>query len=215
VTRAVVFDLFETLVDYDEEKSWAFSVAAAELLGREPEGFHALWREGRPVRDSGPMRPYLASIGIEGGEVDRLLELRRRFSAELLRSPRDGVLETLGELRRRGIGTGLITVCSEDVVDVWQETPFAGVFDSEVFSCSCGYRKPDPRLYRRACDELGVAPAEALYVGDGSNDELGGAERVGMRAILVHRPGEDPAWPEVRDWPGPRITAIPDVLSFV
>jgi hypothetical protein len=36
-----------------------------------------------------------------------------------------------------------------------------------------------------------------------------------MRAILVHRPGEDPQWPEVRGWPGPRITAIPDVLQHV
>jgi putative hydrolase of the HAD superfamily len=161
------------------------------------------------------MRPYLASLGIEGGEADRLLELRRSNSAELLRAPREGVLETLRELGRRGIRTGLITVCSEDVVDVWAETPFAGVFDSEVFSCSCGYRKPDPRLYLQACQELGAAPGEALYVGDGSNDELAGAERVGMRAILIHRPGEEPVWPEVRDWPGPRITSIPDVLSFV
>ena len=42
MTRAVVFDLFETLVDYDEEKSVAFSAAAAELIGQEPEAFHAL-----------------------------------------------------------------------------------------------------------------------------------------------------------------------------
>jgi putative hydrolase of the HAD superfamily len=215
VTRAVVFDLFETLVDYDEGKSLAFSAAAAELLRREPEAFHALWREGRPVRDSGPMRPYLASLGVEGAEADRLLELRRRFSAELLSTPRDGVLDTLEELARRGIRTGLITVCSEDVVDVWAETPFAGAFDSEVFSCSCGYRKPDPRLYLQVCEELAIEPAEALYVGDGSNDELGGAERVGMRAVLIHRPSEEPSWPEVRDWPGPRITAIPQVLELV
>jgi hypothetical protein len=36
-----------------------------------------------------------------------------------------------------------------------------------------------------------------------------------MRAVLVHRPGEEPAWPEVRDWPGLRITAIPQVLELV
>ena len=215
MTRAVVFDLFETLVDYDEETSWAFSSAAAELLGRDPQAFHALWREGRSVRDSGPMLPYLASIGLADGDAERLLEFRRRFSLAVLRSPREGVLETLEELRRRGIPIGLITVCSEDVVEVWAETPFAGMFGSEVFSCSCGYVKPDARLYLQACEELGVEPADALYVGDGSNDELAGAERVGMRPVLVHRPGREPAWPEVRDWPGPRITSIADVLSFV
>jgi putative hydrolase of the HAD superfamily len=206
VTRAVVFDLFETLVDYDEEKSLAFSARAADLLGREPQEFHAVWREGRPVRDSGPMGPYLASIGINGSDAERLLELRRAFSSELLRTPREGVLEALRELRRRSIRLGLITVCSEDVVEVWAQTPFAGLFDSEVFSCSCGYRKPDPRLYMQACEELGVEPAEVLYVGDGTNDELAGAERVGMRAIQIG---------SQQPWSGERITAIPQVLGLL
>jgi putative hydrolase of the HAD superfamily len=124
-------------------------------------------------------------------------------------------VETLQELRRRDVGTGLITVCSEDVVDVWHETPFAGLFDAEVFSSSCGLRKPDERIYRLALDELGLEPSEALFVGDGANDELAGAERVGMRAVLIHRPGEEPAWPELRDWPGTRITTIPQVLELV
>ena len=38
---------------------------------------------------------------------------------------------------------------------------------------------------------------------------------VGMRAVLIHRPGEEPALPEVRAWSGPRITAIPEVLELV
>ena len=66
MTRAVVFDLFEKLVDYDEQRSLDFSAAAADLLGRDRPEFHALWREGRAARDSGPMRDYLASIGLAG-----------------------------------------------------------------------------------------------------------------------------------------------------
>lgn len=204
--KAVVFDLFETLVDYDEQKSLGFSQAAAALLGRDPGEFHTVWREGRPARDSGPLREYLSSIAIEGEEADRLVELRRANALALLAEPRPGVLETIGELHERGIGCGLITVCSEDVVDVWERTPFAGVFDSVVFSCSCGYRKPDPRLYRQACEELGVAPAEALYVGDGTNDELAGAERVGMRAVQIGAS---------QPWTGERIAAIPEVLELL
>jgi putative hydrolase of the HAD superfamily len=215
VTRAVVFDLFETLVDYDDRRSREFSAELARRTGREPDDFHRLWLEGRPVRETGPMAPYLGSLGIGEDTILEFLELRRAFTREILGSPRDGVVETLAELRERGIRTGLITVCSEDTVDVWQETPFAGLFDAEVFSSACGLRKPDPRIYRTALEELGVEPADALFVGDGANDELAGAERVGMRAVLVHRPGEEPPWPEVRDWSGPRITAIPDVLSLV
>ena len=53
------------------------------------------------------------------------------------------------------------------------------------------------------------------FVGDGANDELAGAERVGMRAVLIHRDGDEPQWDEVRDWQGPRITTIPQVLSHL
>jgi putative hydrolase of the HAD superfamily len=215
VTRAVVFDLFDTLVDYDDRRSREFSSAVARLCGRDPQEFHAVWIEGRPVRETGPMTPYLASLGIEEPEMQQFLELRRDWTRGILARPREGVVDTLGELRRRGIRTGLITVCSEDVEDVWEEMPLAGLFDAEVLSSSCGLRKPDARIYRLALDELGVEPAEALFVGDGANDELAGAERVGMRAVLIHRPGEEPPFPEVRDWPGPKVTAIPEVLELV
>jgi len=215
VIVSVVFDLFETLVDYDDRRSREFSASVAGLCGRDADELHDVWIEGRPARETGPMASYLASLGIDESAMQPFLELRREWTRGILAAPRAGVVDTLNELRRRGIRTGLITVCSEDVVDVWDESPFAGLFDAEVFSCSCGLRKPDPRIYRLALDQLGSAPSEALFVGDGANDELAGAERVGMRAILVHRPREEPAWPEVRDWPGPRITAIPDILSFV
>jgi putative hydrolase of the HAD superfamily len=206
VTRAVVFDLFETLVDYDEQRSLEFSAAAADLLGRDPQEFHTLWRAGRPARDSGPLRDYLASIGITDGEADRLVELRRVSSLGLLAKPRPGAVDTIAELRRRGLGVGLITVCSEDVVDVWEETPFAGIFDAVVFSCSCGYRKPDPRIYELALRQLGVETAEAIFVGDGTNDELAGAEAVGMRAVQIGA---------TQPWSGERISTIPEVLELL
>jgi putative hydrolase of the HAD superfamily len=215
VTRAVVFDLFDTLVDYDDTRSREFSGSVARLCGRDPEEFHGVWIEGRPRRDTGSMAVYLASLGIEESSLGELLELRRDWTRGILVRPRDGAVETLQELHGRGVRTGLITVCSEDVVDVWPETPFAGLFDAEVFSCSCGLRKPDPRIYRLALDQLEVEADEALFVGDGANDELAGAERVGMRAVLIHRPGREPAWPEVRDWCGARVAAIQDVLSLL
>jgi putative hydrolase of the HAD superfamily len=206
VTQAVVFDLFETLVDYDEQRSLDFSAAAADLLGREPAEFHTVWRAGRPARDSGPLRDYLASIGITDGEADRLVDLRRVNSLGLLAQPRPGVLDTIAELRRRGLGIGLITVCSEDVVDVWEKTPFANVFDVVVFSCSCGYRKPDPLIYELALRELGVEAGEAIFVGDGTNDELAGADAVGMRAVQIGA---------AQPWSGERISTIPQVLELL
>ncbi len=129
--------------------------------------------------------------------------------------PRDGVVETLHALRERGFLLGLITVCSEEVEQVFPETELAGLFDAEVFSNAVRLAKPDPRIYLHCCELLGVSPHEAVFVGDGANDELEGARRVGMDAILIHRPGEDPFWPEVREWDGPRVTSIPGVLDVL
>jgi putative hydrolase of the HAD superfamily len=105
----------------------------------------------------------------------------------------------------------LITVCSEDVALLWEETRFHGLFDAEVFSATCGLRKPDPRIYELALERLGVEPHEAVFVGDGANDELAGAERVGMRAIGVDSPGgELPP-----DWDGPVVRQLPELLELL
>jgi putative hydrolase of the HAD superfamily len=212
--RAVVFDLWDTLVDFDPVAGRAFQDRVAERLGRNPDEFAALWSDGRQRREDGGLHEYLLGIGTPPELVSELVGWRHDLTRSLL-TPRGGVVETLNELRARGLQVGLITVCSEDVPDVWEETPFPGHFDSTVFSCSAGLRKPDPRIYRLACDELGVKPGEAMFVGDGANDELAGAERVGMRAVLIHRPGEDPPWSEAREWEGLRITAIPQILSLL
>jgi putative hydrolase of the HAD superfamily len=210
----VIFDLWDTLVDFDPVAGRAFQNRVAERLGRDPDEFAALWLEGRASRESGTLREYLLGIGVGDELVGDVVALRRDSTRGLL-APRPGAVETLAELRVRGYGLGLITVCSEDVPDLWDETAFADLFDATVFSCSVGLRKPDPRIYRLACEQLGVQPEEAMFVGDGANDELAGAEHVGMRAVLIHRAGEEPPWDEVRDWQGPRITAIPQVLSLL
>jgi putative hydrolase of the HAD superfamily len=203
----VIFDLFDTLVDYGEARSREFTAAAAELLRRDPEEFHRVWREGRPVRETGPLAVWIASLELDDEAAARLVALRHETVRGLLMQPRAGVVDTLHELRRRGIRTGLITVCSEDTVAVWQETPFAGLFDAEVFSCEVGMLKPDPRIYALACDRLGVAPGDALFVGDGANDELAGAERAGLHAVMI---GD-----AIEDWSGIRISAIPEILELV
>jgi hypothetical protein len=35
-----------------------------------------------------------------------------------------------------------------------------------------------------------------------------------MTPVLIHREGEEPFWEDLRDWDGPRITSIPQVLAL-
>src|SRR5581483_10368027 len=135
--------------------------------------------------------------------------------AARVRRPGERARGRLRDPRRRGHPLGMISVCSEEVERLWPETELGGLFDAEVFSCSAGVAKPDPRIYRACCEALGVEPRDAVFVGDGANDELAGARRVGMEAVLIHRPGEEPPWPELRGWDGPRIDALPQILELV
>jgi putative hydrolase of the HAD superfamily len=75
--------------------------------------------------------------------------------------------------------------------------------------------KPDARIYEQALAGLGVPAREGLFVGDGANDELEGARRVGMTPVLVQRAGATPSWDGLDRWAGLRVATIPDVLELV
>jgi putative hydrolase of the HAD superfamily len=151
-------------------------------------------------------------LGVEA-DPQVVMSMRRGWTRDSL-IPRPGALETLAELRRRGHLLALITVCSEDVAELWESSPFGGVFDATVFSCEVRLTKPDPRIYELCCRGLGVEAAECLFVGDGANDELPGAERVGMTAVQLHVPGEELTEPG-KAWRGSTIESLDEVLELV
>ncbi|MSP77638.1 MAG: HAD family hydrolase [Rhodospirillaceae bacterium] len=61
------------------------------------------------------------------------------------------------------------------------------LFEHVIESSKVGFRKPDPRIYRHACDLLGVPPERCIYLDDlGIN--LKPARALGMRTIKVGDP---------------------------
>jgi putative hydrolase of the HAD superfamily len=213
--RAVIFDLWATLVPWDQEGANRFYDAMAQAAGVEELRFREAWLSGRKTREVGPIADHLrelfAGLGAEP-DLDEILDMRREWTKRSLQ-PRPDALETLAELRRRGHLLGLISVCSQDVPHVWDETPFAGALDEVVFSCDVGVSKPDPRIYEITCERLGVAPADCVFVGAGANDELPGAERAGMTALQLRAPGE-PLTAEGENWTGASIEHLSQVLDL-
>jgi putative hydrolase of the HAD superfamily len=68
-----------------------------------------------------------------------------------------------------------------------QVAEIMGLFEHVVESSRLGMRKPDPRIYRHACELLGVAPEACIYLDDlGVN--LKPARAMGMRTIKVGDP---------------------------
>lgn len=212
--RGVIFDLWQTLVPWPTDSANEMYGRLVEAWGADPETFHDLWNRRRRERETGPMEPHLRSIGEElglVGDLEGVMAIRRDWTLESL-VPRPEAVPTLEELRRRGHRLGMISACSQDVPEVWERTPFATLFDSAVFSCSVGFSKPDRRIYELAAEELGVAPNDCLFVGDGANDELPGAERAGMTAIQLRAPGER-LTREGERWTGRYVSLLSDVLE--
>ena len=207
----MIFDLWNTIAVWPEDLWAETRPRVAEHLGLTVDEFESRWYgELAHMREMGPMSDVLELFDLSSEDVERVTALRREVTRKGL-VPVPGAIETIAALRERGLKTGLITVCSEDVVSLWEETDFHGLFDAEVFSAAVGLRKPDPRIYRIALEKLGVEASDAMFVGDGANDELGGAERVGMTAVGVESPtGELP-----EDWQGLRIRELPELLKLV
>jgi putative hydrolase of the HAD superfamily len=61
-----------------------------------------------------------------------------------------------------------------------------------VISSEVGVRKPHPDFYRAACERLGLPPDRVLSVGDDLENDVLGAQRAGLRAVLLDRKGRRP-----------------------
>ncbi|MEU5050343.1 HAD-IA family hydrolase [Streptomyces sp. NPDC021096] len=92
--------------------------------------------------------------------------------------------EVLGELRRRGIRTAVVSNIGWDLRPVFREHGLDELVDAYVLSYEHGVQKPDPQLFRAACEALGVPPGQALMVGDDPRADAGAAG-IGCAVRLV------------------------------
>ena len=225
--RAVVFDLWGTLVDeltYPEANRLIYrqkTDETADLLGLDRDEFAEAWAEGAGERlvgafsTEGALVHICGRLGVEP-DPDRLraaVEVRFEYAGGAL-SPRPGTVETLSTLRDMGYGVGLISNCAEEVSVLWSSTPFAPLVDTAVLSYDVRLAKPDPRIYEMAVEGLGVDAEECLYVGDGTSNELSGAERAGMTAVLMRAP-YDQADGARESWDGTRISDVREVIGLL
>lgn len=95
-----------------------------------------------------------------------------------------GALETLRELKKRGVRLAMITNGATDVQ--WQKIKrfeLEPYFEAILVEGDLGYGKPDPRVYRGALDALGLEPSEAWMVGDNLHWDVAGPQRLGIYSI--------------------------------
>ena len=103
--------------------------------------------------------------------------------------PRPAMLDAVQRLRAGGLKTAALTNNWE--VEGREEGTRAlrAYFDAFVESSVVGLRKPDPRIYQHACDQVGAQPAEAVFLDDIGHN-LKAARQLGMATIKVDDPDQ-------------------------
>lgn len=98
--------------------------------------------------------------------------------------PYPDTLSTVSALAERGIRTAVVSNIGWDPRPVLAAHGLTAPFDAILLSYEEGVCKPDPAIFTKACARLGVAPQDALMVGDDRRAD-GGAEAVGIRTFFV------------------------------
>ncbi|MBI2963253.1 MAG: HAD family hydrolase [Deltaproteobacteria bacterium] len=146
--------------------------------------------------------------------LDRYREMQWRLHRRDFRL-REGARETLAELRRRGLRLGVVSNIDRDqLAHLGTLAELDRHFDWLLSSEEAGSCKPDSRIFAEALRRAGCEPHEALFVGDSLPQDIAGANRVGLRSVLIwHR--EDRPPPTDGDRPRHVIRRIPDLLDLL
>ena len=107
--------------------------------------------------------------------------------------PYDDVVFALRRLSRTDLTLGVITgglaVKQAEKLIRLGVLPFLdprAIFISD----EVGFGKANPKLYLRACQETGVRPEEAMYVGDNPANDIDPPNQIGMITVRIHREGK-------------------------
>jgi HAD superfamily hydrolase (TIGR01509 family) len=200
--RAVLFDAGNTLVFLDYARI-AAGVGAAlgirltedQLASNAVEAARAM--ERAPGSDQHRAAAYLEALFLLGGvAAERLGEVRDRLTVlhrerHLWCSVKERTRESLMRLRRAGLRLGVVSNSDGRAEQALEEAGLRDCFDVVIDSGLVGVEKPDPRIFQTALDALGVAPEEALYVGDLYEIDVVGARGAGMDAVLLGPEGAE------------------------
>jgi putative hydrolase of the HAD superfamily len=127
----------------------------------------------------------------------------------------DDVEPVFRELTGRGIRIGLISNTHRSLASFQSHFELDDLVSGAISSSDHGFMKPHPSIFQAALDLLGVGAEESVMVGDSPWDDIEGARRIGMRAVLLRRSGVRPRWSEARLEDVPVIRSLHELPVLV
>lgn len=187
--KAVIFDMFETLITHFETPLY-FGKEMSEDMGVPYDEFIKYWRATEDERTRGlisfddVIKNALYSFGTYSDEVFKLvLKKRTETKIDCFRHLHKNIIPMLDGLKAMDVKIALISNCFSEEAKVIRKSVLFPYFDVAILSCEHGLRKPDEDIYRLCIDKLDVNADECLYIGDGGSHELDAAKAVGMNPL--------------------------------
>lgn len=184
--KAVIFDMFETLVTLFTGSVYMGREIAGEIGLPEPK-FREIWDTTDEARTLGKrtlesvIEEILTVNDCYSEELfERIITKRKRMIRESFEHIHPEIIPLFKWFKEQNIKIGLITNCYFEERDIIKDSVFFEYFDVMCMSCELGVKKPDIRIFQKCMQDLGLDPEECLYVGDGGSWELETAKSVGM-----------------------------------
>lgn len=173
--------LFDWLTDHAPAVASQFSIESLRARRQQLMATDTVYQlDLRRLRHAGLTEAFLHA-GEDVALVDKAMDIfsRARNQVTLFAD----VLPTLARLR------GLVSLgsVSNGVADL-EAIGIAHYFQASVAAHRVGCAKPDAVIFHAACEAMGVAPQEAVYVGDDPLLDVQGAQQAGLRGIWINRP---------------------------
>jgi putative hydrolase of the HAD superfamily len=204
MTKAILFDLYGTLIDIktDEHDPYVYEILSRYLgyhsVNIAPDEMKRAYFEGiqHYLDQSKEVHPevdvyniffnIMNKYGKKRSTKTNVMDIATLFRSLTMRQFRvhEGIYDVLLALSAR-YKTAIIS----DAQWLYAEPEIAKLgldqfFEVRILSSRFGFKKPDPRLFRAAMEKIGVSSGDCIYVGDNPCKDLSGAKRVGMKFIL-------------------------------
>lgn len=212
----ILFDLDDTLLDWSQKSvSWqdfilaknanihAYLTAAGHPLPPLEEFFKLVgerisqgWEEAKKtwagLSFAHVLRQVFTDLNLDLERID-LDEVMRVFDWGPIPGvvPYPDAIPVLTELRQRGYKIGLVT---NSFHPMWMRDvelrayDLLDFFDARVTSGDTGYMKPHPAIFWRIMGLLDTSPERAILIGDRPENDVAGANYLGMKSILMKPP---------------------------
>ncbi|MFG1909865.1 HAD family hydrolase [Kribbella sp. NPDC048928] len=217
--KVLLTDLFSTLISGGDSERDVVNAQMGSALGVDATAFQQAFDASsyeRFIGAYGDLPNTLRVIAERCGgtptdeQVQEATNLRRALAQRLLSRAPAATLETLAAFKASGWRIGLISNITAETQLQWPASPLAKYYDATAFSAEVGAAKPDPTIYHAACDALGAAPADCVFIGDGNDNELTAAAALGMYTIRTTEHANN-----APTWPGPTVPTFADLRNLV